>query len=221
MTGVRVLVVADVRFYREGIAGALQADERIEVVGRDRESHDALALAAELQPDVALVDVSGPAGCTLARALLVHAPDTKVVALGVSEVDDEVMPLIEAGVSGYVTRDSSLDDVTLAVKGVADGGPLCSPRMVGSFLRRIAALSAGLHPERMDAQLTSREVEIVQLIDRGLSNKQIARELCIELPTVKNHVHHILEKLGVRRRGEAAAKFRNGRELAGRASVAD
>jgi DNA-binding NarL/FixJ family response regulator len=154
-------------------------------------------------------------GPALARALRSVAPDTKVVALGVSEVDEEVMPLVEAGVAGYVTRDSSLDQLATSVLGVADGGPLCSPRMVGAFLRRIAALSA--EAQRPDtapgAHLTAREFEIVGLIDRGLSNKQIAHELCIELPTVKNHVHNILEKLRVTRRGEAAARLRTGREL--------
>jgi DNA-binding NarL/FixJ family response regulator len=215
MAGIRVLVVAEVRFYREGIAAALAADDRIDVVGRDGSPDDPVALTTELRPDVVLVDVSADAGAAMAHTLRAQTPDTKVVALGVTEVDDQVMPLIEAGVAGYVTRESTLDEVALAIRSVADGGPLCSPRMVGSFLRRIAALSTDRQPARgADARLTSREVEIVRLIDRGLSNKQIARELCIELPTVKNHVHNILEKLRVKRRGEAAAKLRTGRTLA-------
>ena len=107
--------------------------------------------------------------------------------------------------SGYVTRDSSLNELSAAVLGVADGGPLCSPRMVATFLRRIAVLSSEQQADSAEAALTTREVEIVRLIERGLSNKQIAHELCIELPTVKNHVHHILEKLNVSGRTEAAA----------------
>ena len=210
---VRVLVVAEICFYRDGIAVALDSHDRIEVVGHDGAAGDALALAGSLRPDVALVDVGMGGGPPLVRALRAVAPEVKVVALGVSEVEDEVMPLVEAGVSGYVTRDSSLNELSAAVLGVADGGPLCSPRMVATFLRRIAVLSSEQQADSAEAALTTREVEIVRLIERGLSNKQIAHELCIELPTVKNHVHHILEKLRVTRRGEAAARVRGRREL--------
>src|SRR2546429_1689998 len=103
-------------------------------------------------------------GPPLVRALHAVAPEVKVVALGVSEVEDEVMPLVEAGASGDVTRDSSPDELAASILGVADGGPLCSPRMVATFLRPIATLSCEERRDPADATLTSRGVEIVRLI---------------------------------------------------------
>ena len=131
-----------------------------------------------------------------------------MVALGVADADDHVLGCAEAGVAGYVPRDASLDDLVAVIESAFRGEAICSPRIAGSLLRRIATLAAGQNGTMPLAHLTGREREIVRLIDRGLSNKEIARDLGIEVATVKNHVHNILEKLQVRRRGEAAARMR-------------
>jgi two-component system, NarL family, nitrate/nitrite response regulator NarL len=207
---IRVLVVAGVRFYRDGVAAALSADPRFEVVGAAADVSDAAAAFASLEPDVILLDLAGADGPGRVRSLLGRAPAACVVALGVREAEDDVLPLAEAGVAGYVTRDGSVDDLLAAVVSVAAGETICSPRMTATLLRRVALLARDRAAEEPDPErdLTSRERQIVALIDEGLSNKEIATRLRIELATVKNHVHNILEKLHVRRRGEAAAAVR-------------
>jgi DNA-binding NarL/FixJ family response regulator len=207
---IRVLVVAEIRFYRDGIAAALSADPRFEVIGCAADVSDAVASLASLEPDVVLLDLAGSDPPVEVRNLLERSPTARVVALGVTEADEDVLPLVEAGVAGYVTRDGSIQDLLATVESVASGETICSPRMAASLLRRVALLARerGAINVAFERGLTSREQQIVALIDEGLSNKQIATTLRIELPTVKNHVHNILEKLHVHRRGEAAAAVR-------------
>jgi two-component system nitrate/nitrite response regulator NarL len=207
----RVLVVAGVRFYREGLAAALAADARFTVAGLASDVREAAASFEDLQPDVVLLDLPAADAPALVRALLDSAPSARLVALGVTEADDDLLPLAEAGVAGYVTRDSSVEDLLAAVESVAAGETICSPRVAASLLRRVRNLAreqGARVPDGVRA-LTSREREILALIVDGLSNKEIASRLRIELPTVKNHVHNILEKLQVRRRSEAAALARS------------
>jgi two-component system nitrate/nitrite response regulator NarL len=207
---IEVLVVAGVRFYRDGIAAALTADPRFAVVGSAGDVREAAASLDMLEPDVVLLDLAGADGPALVRSLLERAPGARVVALGVREAEDDVLPLAEAGVAGYVTRDGSVEDLLAAVESVAAGETICSPRITATLLRRVALLARdrGAEQPNPERDLTSRERQIVALIDEGLSNKEIATRLRIELATVKNHVHNILEKLHVRRRGEAAAAVR-------------
>ena len=208
---IRVLVVAGVRFYREGLAAALSADGRFTVAGTAADVSEAAGRLDELAPDVVLLDLAGKGGPGVVRRLLAEAPGAQVVALGVTEADDDVLPLAEAGVAGYVTRDGTVDDLLAAVASVAAGETICSPRMTATLLRRVALLARDRRAVAADAarELTRREREIVALIDEGLSNKEIAARLRIELATVKNHVHNILDKLHVRRRAEAAAVVRH------------
>jgi DNA-binding NarL/FixJ family response regulator len=150
----------------------------------------------------------------MVRTCACSAPAIRVLALTVSESEEELLAAAEAGISGYVTHQSSLDELVDAVHSVARGEMLCSPRVAALLLRQVGALArrevpvAGLDSDRSGERLTMRELEILELIDAGRSNKEIARELYIEVPTVKNHVHNILEKLHACRRGEAAAKVR-------------
>jgi DNA-binding NarL/FixJ family response regulator len=123
----------------------------------------------------------------------------------VPETEHDVIPCAEAGVAACLPRETTLADLSATIERVAAGESNASPRVAAMLLRRIATLAERNSPE---ANLTAREEEILVLIDDGLSNKQIARRLSIELPTVKNHVHNILEKLHVHRRYEAAARMR-------------
>jgi two-component system nitrate/nitrite response regulator NarL len=207
---IRALVASDVRLYREGLADGLCRSGRIEVVGTAADGDASVARARELVPDVVLVDLAMVDWEQAVRAIVAAGAEARVVVLGVHEVEDEVVACAEAGVSGYVTREASLDELVDVVESVARGESLCSPRISALLLRRVTE-AAGRERERTAApadRLTPREAQIVGLIDEGLSNKQIAGRLSIELATVKNHVHSILEKLQVERRAQAAARVR-------------
>src|SRR6266581_3853657 len=205
---IRVAIVADTRLYREGLAQVLGRDARVAVVATAARREEALASLSDLQADVVLVDMAMPESLGALRAIVERVPDGRVIAIGVLEDEDDVLSCAEVGAAGYVPREASLDDLVTVIESVARGEAICSPRVTASLLRRVAALAAGNGGGLPRAQLTSREREIVGLIDRGLSNKEIARDLGIEVATVKNHVHNILEKLQVHRRGEAAARLR-------------
>jgi two-component system nitrate/nitrite response regulator NarL len=204
---IRVLIAADVRLYGEGIRLLLERESGIEVAGTAGSAADALRQVAELCPDLALVDSAMPNSIDLIRAIRRAASAVKIVALGVPELDRDIISCVEAGISGYVTRDGSRSDLVAAVRSVARGEALCSPRVAASLLEHVAALARD-RPSAPRDGLTRRELQVVRLIDEGLSNKEIAGRLCIEVPTVKSHVHSILGKLGVHRRGEAAARIR-------------
>ena len=203
-----LVVLARVRLYRDGLADIFVNRTDFTIAATAADEADGLALIRELSPDIVLLALDPATGAALVRAIVAQAPETRVVAVGIADNDSEVLPLAEAGVAGYVTTDHSAEDVVRVVESVARGEALCSPRIAATLLQRVATLSRRqeLHPD--SAALTARERQIVELIDQGLSNKEIARRLQIEVATVKNHVHHVLEKLNVARRGEAAALLR-------------
>lgn len=205
---IRILIVDDTRLYREGLAQILVRDDRLSVVGVAGERDDALACVRELDPDIVLLHMGMPDSFGILRAVVATAPRTKVVGLRVAETEDEVLACAESGIAGYLSREGSLDDLLSTVESVARGEVLCSPRVAATLLRRVATLAAERRPRAAAANLTPREREIVGLIDEGLSNKEIAFRLSIEVHTVKNHVHNVLEKLAVHRRSEAAARLR-------------
>lgn len=204
---VRLFIVSDIRLYREGLARVLAADGRVEVVGATGSVEDALTGMADWRPDVVLLDAASAGGLAGACPIVESFPDAKVVALGLANAEGDVIACAEAGLAGYVLREASVEDLVAAVESAARGELCCSPGVAGALLRRLARLAGG-RPLGEDGRLTRRELEIVAMIDDGLSNKEIASRLHIEVATVKNHVHHLIEKLGVRRRGEAAAKLR-------------
>ena len=201
----RVLVVAAVKLYREGVAQALAREDRFDVAGTARTAHEAIVCVSTTNPDVSLVDLAMPGSLVLVRAMREARPSAQVVVLSVPETEHEVLACAEAGAAGFVTVDGSLDDLVATLESVCRGETLCSPRIAGALLRRLAILAG-----TPGTGLTAREHEILGLVERGLTNKEIGRTLQIELPTVKNHVHNILGKLQVTRRSEAAARFRGG-----------
>jgi two-component system, NarL family, nitrate/nitrite response regulator NarL len=208
---IEVMIVSDVRLYRDGLAEMVARDDLIEVVGTAAEAREALQAAGALSPDVVIVNVAMRDGIPLVRAIRFAKPDVKVVALAVPDDEHDVIAWAEAGATGFVTTDQSLDDVLEAIKRAARGEVACTPWLAGVLLRRVNELAEEIpHPEG-PSTLTSREFEIAELIERGLSNKQIASALFIEVTTVKNHVHRILEKLGVHRRTDVAEKIRGER----------
>jgi two-component system, NarL family, nitrate/nitrite response regulator NarL len=204
----RLIIVSDTRLYREGLALSLARVDRVVVVGVADTVASALTCIDEKNPDVALLDFAMPDALALPHAIAAARMRVKVVAFSVADTEDQICECAEAGIAGYVARNGSKEDLIAAVENAIRGEVLCSPRMAASLFRRLAAHVQTTRQRPPEAALTSREQDIIALIDRGLSNKEIARQLKISLPTVKNHVHNILEKLQVRRRGAAAALLR-------------
>jgi two-component system nitrate/nitrite response regulator NarL len=203
----RIILIADTGFYRDGLAYVLPRRYGLEVVGVAASAAEALEVPLECPPDLILVDMKMRQSFDVLRTLASRAPAVKVLALSVKERETDVLACIEAGAAGYVTHKASLDDVADSIERTTRDEPLASPQIVATLMRRVAALASHADGHHGSA-LTSREFEIVGLIDEGLSNKEIAIRLSIEVATVKNHVHNILEKLQVSRRGEAAARVR-------------
>ncbi len=205
---IRLLIVTDVRLYGEGLQEILSREPEFEVVGIAAETEAALALLRSSFANVVLLDAAMPECRYTARALLEIEPTPKLVALAVPETPEKVIACAEAGASAYVTRDSSLSTLVEVLVRVTRGEILCSPMMAGSLFRCIGKLSATPTGTASWLGLTSRERAVAELVEQGCSNKEIARRLSIEVATVKNHVHNLLEKLEVNRRGEAVARLR-------------
>jgi DNA-binding NarL/FixJ family response regulator len=204
----RIIIVSDTRLYREGLALSLERVDRVVVVSVTDSVASALTCIEDKNPDVALLDFAMPDALALSHAIAAAQMPVKVVAFSVADTEDEICECAEAGIAGYVARNGSKEDLIAAVENAVRGEVLCSPRAAATLFRRLAAHVQTRKQRPPEAALTSREQDIIALIDRGLSNKEIARQLKISLPTVKNHVHNILEKLQVRRRGAAAALLR-------------
>jgi two-component system, NarL family, nitrate/nitrite response regulator NarL len=204
----RVLIAARVRLHHDGMAGLLAHDPRIAVIGTVTGATEALATIAARNPDVVVVDTALPGSLETIRLIHAACPKVRLVATAVPDRDADVIACAEAGAAGYATRDASAADLRDVIQRASSGEIVCSPRMAAALFLRIATLAAQGKNEPSLSRLTPREHEIVLLIEEGLSNKQIARRLQIELTTVKNHVHHILEKLGVGGRDAVAAWLR-------------
>jgi two-component system nitrate/nitrite response regulator NarL len=204
---ISVLIIADVRLYREGLAASLSSREQLLVFATSASGRDAAARARELAPDVVIVDIATRDSLELIRDLREDVP-TKILAFAVEEVTSDIVECAEAGASGYVTADASIDELVSAIERIAREELVCSPRVTARLFGRISE-----RPDRhyvaheSDARpLTPRERQVLQLIRHGHSNKEIAQTLCIAEPTVKNHVHHLFEKLEVTTRTQAATR---------------
>lgn len=198
---IRVLVTSDARLYREGLESVLRAAVGVELIPSAACAAEALERVRSLEPSVVLLDMAMNEAFSIARQVAHVSRITRVVALGMPEIEGDVLSCAEAGIASYVTRAGSANDMLEAIGAAARGEVCCSPKIAGFLFRRIAALSNGRSSPEVTG-LTTREAQILRLLQQGLSNKMISRNLGIELPTVKNHVHSILGKLGVHSRAE-------------------
>jgi DNA-binding NarL/FixJ family response regulator len=199
---IRVLMLSPVRIYREGLGHVLGGEPGIRVVGSTPSLEEAVLLLHAAPADTVLLDASVDRPLKALRRLTQqHSPG--VVLFGVLGIEHEIVVRAAAGIALCVSSDGSVAELLEAIRAAAGGGPDHPTRVLGGRLR----------PSPWQPHLTMREREIVQLIDQGLSNKEIARLLSIQVATVKNHVHNILEKLGVQRRADAAATIRSGQAL--------
>ena len=213
---IRVFVADDNRLLREGLVSMLGEQADMAVIGAAPSGDEALEQIRDLRPNVALVDIGMPGkdGLEVTQVLRQYAPEVKVIILGMIDLTHEIMACIEAGASGYALKETSFDHLVQTIRSVHRGESLCSPRMAASLFSRIAELAN----ERIvnvapgSVKLTARELEIINAVAEGLSNKEIAQQLCIQTQTVKNHVHNILDKLQLHSRLEAV-EYAHGRNL--------
>ena len=202
---VRVLLVDDDDLMRAGLRSVLSSDETIEVVGEVGDGTLATGSVRELRPDLVLMDIRMPAldGISATRDVLAVAPDVKVVVLTTFEDEDYIFDALSAGASGFLLKRTKPEELIAAIHTVADGDSLLSPSVTRRVIDRMATQPvAGLSGARLD-DLTPREREVLELVGRGLSNREIAESFVIEESTVKTHVKRILMKLGLRDRVQA------------------
>ena len=203
---IRVVVVDDQELFRRGLIMLVTAEDDIDVVGEASDGDEAADLAAATVPDVVLMDVRMPkrSGIDACRTIKQVAPSAKIIMLTVSDEEADLYDAIKNGASGYLLKDASIDQVAQAVRVVADGQSLISPSMAAKLLEEFKTIStAGAKQDVIMPKLTDRELEVLNLVARGLNNREIARDLFISENTVKNHVRNILEKLQLHSRMEA------------------
>jgi two-component system, NarL family, response regulator LiaR len=199
---IRILVVDDHAVVREGLRAFLELQEEFEVVGEAGDGAEAVELAERLRPDVVLMDLVMPGldGVGAMQRLRERLPSSRVIVLTSFAEDDRLLPAIQAGAAGYLFKNAQPSELARAVRAAHAGEALLDPAVAARLVDAIAQ-APGTEPSE---QLTPREREVLELIGRGLSNKLIARELEIAEKTVKAHVGHLLAKLGVTDRTQAA-----------------
>ncbi|NUR09813.1 MAG: response regulator transcription factor [Nocardioidaceae bacterium] len=202
---IRVAVVDDQELFRRGLTMLLGVEEDIEVVGEAGDGVAATELAASAVPDVILMDVRMPkrSGIEACVAIKDVAPTARIIMLTVSDEEADLYDAVKNGASGYLLKDSSIDEVAQAIRVVADGQSLISPSMAIKLLDEFKQMSRTDRTQVPSPRLTDRELEVLKLVAQGLNNREIAKRLFISENTVKNHVRNILEKLQLHSRMEA------------------
>ena len=208
---IRILLVNDIQLISNVVAASLEDEPDITIVDCVSSAEDALRSIEKMEVDVALVSTQLPyqGALEFTKMIAKTSPSTKVLALGLSEDKKQVMRFIEAGASGFVLSDNSVDELIESIRAAKDKKAYLSPEMTSAIINRLSELVQLLSdcgssfPD--EADLTPREFEILELIGKRMTNQQIADELIIEVGTVKNHVHSILGKLDVSSRSDASA----------------
>lgn len=208
---INVLLVNEIRLMCNVLAASLEDEPDIQIFGCATNVQEALTILQTNPIDVVLVSSKLPqqGAMWLTQAISDYAPATKTLILGLTEQRERILRYVEAGATGYVLKDDSLDNLIANIRAAQKEKALISPEIAAAMMDRLSSL-AQLFAEiensvTEDAGLTNRELEVLELIGKDFTNQQIADQLFIEVGTVKNHVHNILEKLNVSSRGEAAA----------------
>jgi two-component system NarL family response regulator len=203
---VRVLVVDDQELFRRGLVMIISKEPDIEVVGEAADGITAAEVAGATVPDVVLLDVKMPkrTGIEACAGIKDAAPSAQIIMLTLSEDQSDLYAAIRSGASGYLLKNVSTDEVAQAIRVVADGHSLISPAMASKLLAEFKNMSTLDAKSQVGTpRLTDRELQVLRLVARGSSNREIAKELFISDNTVKNHVRNILEKLQLHSRMEA------------------
>jgi DNA-binding NarL/FixJ family response regulator len=201
---VRVVVVDDQELFRRGLTMLLGVESDIEVVGEAGDGNSAIELVLETVPDVVLLDVRMPkrSGLEACMRIKEQVPSTRIIMLTVSDEEGDLYEAVKNGASGYLLKDSSIDEVAQAVRVVAEGQSLISPSMAAKLIDEFKEISRS-DREPGVPRLTDRELEVLRLVAKGLNNREVAKQLFISENTVKNHVRNILDKLQLHSRMEA------------------
>ncbi len=204
---IRILIADDHQLFREGLARVLNDASDVKVVATLSNGEDAVARAAELQPDVILMDVNMPGigGLEATRQLRARHPAIKIIMLTISEREGDLFEAIRAGARGYLLKSATSDELGEAIRHIHAGEAIIAPAMAAKLLDEFAASPASREKAPRGEGLTDRERDILQRVARGLSNKEIGAELALSPHTVKAHLRSILDKLHLRSRAEAAA----------------
>lgn len=203
---IRIVIIDDTRIRMECLVSCINHMKDLVVAGTAANGLEAIELVRELRPDIALIDhsLSIASSLDIIKALHNSFPEFPVIVLGLPENENIIISNIEAGIAGYILKDASIDHLLKTIQSVQQNEAICSPRITASLFSRLAALkneSSG-QSNRILSSLTKRELEIATLVADGLRNKEIAQRLYIEIQTVKNHIHNILEKLNMKNRDE-------------------
>jgi DNA-binding NarL/FixJ family response regulator len=216
---VRVMLVDDDDLMRAGLRSVLSSDESIEVIGEAGDGREAVERIRELAPELVLMDIRMPHvdGISATREVLAATPDVKVVVLTTFEQDDYIFDALSAGASGFLLKRTQPEELIAAIHTVAAGDSLLSPSVTRRVIDRMAGQPTPVDTSRRLDELTPREREVLELMARGLSNREIAKRFVIEESTVKTHVKRILMKLRLRDRVQAVIfAYENGLTRPGR-----
>lgn len=206
MTAIRVLLVDDQPLFREGLALLLGASPELEVVGEAADGATALERAVALEPDVVLMDLRMPGtdGVAGTRAIRAAVPTANVLVLTTFDDEGSVFDALSAGAVGYLLKDASRDELVGAIRAAARGQSPLTPAVAAKLVARVASMERSDASRARVAGMSERELAVLDRVARGESNKEIAAALGITEGTVKNHMTHVLEKLGVGDRTQAA-----------------
>jgi DNA-binding NarL/FixJ family response regulator len=202
---VKVLIVDDHNLVREGLKAVFDQGDEIEVVGEAGSGEEAIEMVDKVMPDVILMDISMPGinGIQATKAIRDKHPDAKIVILTMLDQEGYVYEAIKAGATGYMLKSTSSDELVNAIQTVNDGKALLSPDATAQLLKEFVSLAEN---KAKDYGLSNREMEVLQLLSEGKTNKEIAKALWISEQTVKTHVAHIFDKLGTSDRTETVAR---------------
>lgn len=211
---IRVLLVDDQALFREGLETLLSVYDDIEVVGQAGDGQECVQLATKIRPDVALMDIRMPImdGVRATRQLKEAQPHCKVIVLTTFDDDEYIFDALRFGAAGYLLKDVPSAQLVEAIRAAARGESILQPSVAAKVIAEFTRVSSMVPPAQMEAlvePLSERELEILGLIARGASNKEVAEQLFIAEGTVKNHMTHILGKLGARDRTQAVLKARD------------
>ena len=200
-----MLVVDDHELFRRGLTMLLGVEAGIEVVGEASDGAEGTELAVSTAPDVVLLDVRMPkqSGIEACVAIKAASPTTKIVMLTVSDEEADLYEAVKNGASGYLLKDSSIEEVAQGIRVVAEGQSLISPSMAAKLIDEFKTMSRPDRTQGPALKLTERELDVLRLVAKGLSNRDVAHRLAISENTVKNHVRNMLEKLQLHSRMEA------------------
>jgi DNA-binding NarL/FixJ family response regulator len=197
MNKIRILLIDDHPVVREGLSGMLAGQPDFEVVGQASDGSQGVSMNAELRPDVILMDLRMPGmdGVTAIREINAAMPQTNILVLTTYDSDVDIVRAVEAGATGYLLKDTPREDLFRAVRAASNGESVLAPAVAARLMTRMRTPA--------EENLTTREIEVLELVSKGNSNKQVARSLHISTATVKTHLIHIFDKLAVKDRTSA------------------